>query len=71
MMNGQQPLTYDGNTPVTITLPLNNWALVRTLLGEAPWKTANPIIGELDRQIGVALEHVEPIQQQPGGELRQ
>jgi hypothetical protein len=64
MMNGQPPV-YDGALQVEVKLPLNTWNLVMTLLAEAPWKTADPLIVEVRRQIGVALEHVEPVKQ-PG-----
>lgn len=62
MMNGQQPV-YDGNTPVSVNLSLNTWNAVLSMIAEAPWKTANPIMTEVQKQIASALEKVTPVNQ--------
>jgi hypothetical protein len=62
MMNGQQPV-YDGNLQVEVKLSLNTWQVVMTVISEAPWKTADPLLSEIRRQLGAALEHVQPMNQ--------
>lgn len=58
-LNGATPQpipTFDGNTQIPITLPLATWNIVLTLIAEAPWKTADPLVKELHRQIQIVLE---------------
>lgn len=66
MMNGNgaaqpvqaqpQPQTFDGATMIPITFRLDVWNTVLTLIGEAPWKIANPLVNEMHAQIKAALE---------------
>jgi hypothetical protein len=65
MINGsgpQQQRTYEGSTPVQITLPLQTWSIILNLLGDAPWKTADPLIKAVNEQIGAVLQKVEPVE---------
>jgi len=59
MMNGQDVQTqrvYDLNQQVTVTLTLQTWNVVLGFIAEGPWKTANPIIQEIQGKLNQALE---------------
>ena len=57
-MNGQQPQTFDANTPLTmeLTLSIAQWQVVLNLLPEAPWKIAHPLIMGIQPQLKKAID---------------
>jgi hypothetical protein len=68
MINGStntpaQPPTYDGAMPVPITLTLNSWQQALNLLTEGPWKLANPLITDIQRQLQIFLETAPTVDQ--------
>lgn len=50
------PAPIDGRTEVAVTLQVNTWNLVLTLIAKAPWEAADPLIQEIRRQITVTLD---------------
>jgi hypothetical protein len=50
------PPAIDGRTEVAVTLQVNTWNLVLTLIAKAPWEAADPLIQEIRRQITVTLD---------------
>jgi hypothetical protein len=62
MMNGNgqaqpQPApVFDGRTEASVTLQLNTWNVILALIAEAPWKTADPLIAEVRRQLTASLD---------------
>jgi hypothetical protein len=63
MMNGngqQQPAApttaFDGRTEVAVTLNVNTWNVVLSVISKAPWEVADPLIQEIRRQIATSLE---------------
>jgi hypothetical protein len=59
MQQAQQPQSQDSVTGlevIPITMVLNSWNGILEILGTAPWKAANPLIGELHKQIGAELQ---------------
>lgn len=68
--NGQQqpmsaPPAFDGRTEVPVTLQVNTWNVILSVISKAPWETADPLIQELRRQITASLEPSQPPQHQP------
>jgi len=45
----------DSNQQITITLPLGAWTEVLGCIAEAPFKRADPLFREINRQLGNAL----------------
>jgi hypothetical protein len=72
MINGQgpiQPPTYDGALQVPISLSLLEWQNVLNIIAEAPWKTADPLMAAIRKQITTHLATAPTVDQ--GNELRQ
>ena len=53
---GVQNTVYDGKTEVAVTLPVDTWKAVLTVVADAPWKIADPLMNEIRRQITATLE---------------
>lgn len=56
MMNGQQPQTIDLRQEVSVTLNLATWNNVLACIVEAPWKTADPLMTEIRRQLALVID---------------
>jgi len=58
MINGhaEQKQVYDGRTEVAVRLPVNTWNNILTVIADAPWKIADPLMTEIRRQITETLE---------------
>lgn len=61
MLNGQQP-QLDGRLEVAVTLPINTWNVILMMISKQPWEQADPLLGELHRQIKGALAAREEAQ---------
>jgi hypothetical protein len=65
MMNGQpEPKVYNLNQEVSVTLKLETWNIVLGFIAEGPWKTANPLIQEIQSKLQAVLER--PANQEEG-----
>ena len=53
---GTQSTVYDGRTEVAVTLPVVTWNSILTVVADAPWKIADPLMTEIRRQITAKLE---------------
>ena len=64
MMNGngtrtqQAKQVYDGRTEVSVTLPVNTWNNILTVVADAPWKIADPLMMEICLDTTATLEPV-------------
>ena len=60
MMNGngqaEQKQAYDGRTEVAVSLPVNVWNEILTVIADAPWRKADPLMTEIRRQITAKLD---------------
>ena len=69
MMNGNgaapQQQVYDGRTEVSVTLPVNTWNNILTVVADAPWKIADPLMTEIRRQITATLDHAPQAEAPP------
>ena len=53
---GTQSTVYDGRTEVAVRLPVVTWNSILTVIADAPWKIADPLMTEIRRQITATLE---------------
>ena len=58
---GTQSTVYDGRTEVAVTLPVVTWNSILTVIADAPWKIADPLMTEIRRQITATLEPARAI----------
>ena len=58
--NGYQQPVFDGKTEVPVTLQVNTWNVILSLISKAPWEVADPLIRELQRQIALTLDPPKP-----------
>lgn len=55
----------DASQPITITLAAAYWQRVLGLIAQGPWIEADPLMGEIRRQIAVAVSPPPPAAADP------
>jgi hypothetical protein len=61
MNDNPQAQQVDANRVFEIKLPIGIWSQILIAVGKLPWEQADPIIREINRQIGLELNPTSAI----------